>query len=59
MSLFILKIYNLFNKFEIIVDIAIPKFDKVPNLTQVLQEMPRSFVISCKPLTSNLVRSYN
>ena len=59
MSLFILKIYNLFNKFEIIVDIAIPKFDKVPNLTQVLQEMSRSLVISCKPLTSNLARSYN
>ena len=34
--LLILKIYHLFNKFEIFVVIAIPKFAKVHNLTKVL-----------------------
>ena len=36
MLLIIKKIYQLFNKFEILVVIAIPKFDKVPNLTKIL-----------------------
>ena len=39
MLLFILKRYHLFNKFEIMVVIATPKFDKDPHLIKVLQEM--------------------
>ena len=47
MLLFILKMYNLINKFEILVFIAIPKFDKVPNLTKDLKEILKSLVRSC------------
>ena len=36
MLLIIQKIYQLFNKFEVLIVIAIPKFDKVPNLTEDL-----------------------
>ena len=36
--------YHLFNKFEILL-IAIPKFDKVPNLAKVLPEMLKSEIL--------------
>ena len=55
---FILEIYQLFNKFEILAVIAILKFDKVLNLTKVLQEMSKSLVRSCKLLITCLKDSY-
>ena len=58
MLLFILKIYHLFNKFKILVVIAIPKFGKVPSLRKVLQEMLKSLVRSCKPLITSLKVCY-
>ena len=57
MLLFILKICNFYNKFEILVVIAIPKFDKVPYLTKVLQERLKNLVRSCKP--HNFLESFS
>ena len=58
MLLFILKIYHLFNIFEILVVIAIPKFDKVPNLTKDLQNMSQNLLRSCKPRITSFKVSY-
>ena len=58
MLLFILKIYHLCNIFEILVVIAIPKFDKVPNLTKDLQNTSQNLLRSCKPPITSFKVSY-
>ena len=53
MLLLILVIYHLFNEFEILVVIAVPKFGKVPNFAKFLQEMSNSFVRYCQTLLTS------
>ena len=58
MLLFILKRYHLFNKFEIMVAIATPKFHKDPHLIKVLQEMLEGHARSWKSFITSLEVSY-